>query len=64
MQLNVVQNGGNFQPYGLNTAVALGGDWQRYVIYFQATVTDPEARLDFYFGGQAGNAWLDSVVLQ
>ena len=65
IQMNVGQNGGNFPTYGLNyPALGLGGDWQRYVLYFQATATDPAARLNFYFGAQAGNAWLDNVSLQ
>jgi uncharacterized protein (TIGR03437 family) len=64
MQLNVVQNGGTFQVYGLNSAVGLSTGWLPYVIYFQATATDPVARLDFYFGAETGNTWLGAVVLQ
>ena len=62
MQLNVVQNGGNFQNYALNTAVVLGGDWQQYVIYFQGYRSGSPA--GFYFGGQTGTTWLDGVVVQ
>ena len=47
-----------------NSAVSLGGNWQPYVVYFQATATDPAARLDFYFGDQTGNTWLDAVILE
>ena len=64
IRFDVLHNGGGFQTYGLNGAVPLGGDWQMYVIYFQATATDPLAQLDFYFGDQAGSTWLDAVVLQ
>jgi uncharacterized protein (TIGR03437 family) len=64
MWMIVGQNGDNLPAYGLNTGVGLGGDWQRYVLYFRATTTDPAARLNFYFGDQTGDTWLDAVVLQ
>jgi uncharacterized protein (TIGR03437 family) len=64
MNLSVTQDGGNFQGYGLTTVVAIGGSWQQYQLYFQAIATDPAARLNFYFGDQAGNTWLDAVVLE
>ena len=59
-----VENGANFQNYGLDGAATIGGNWQQYVIYFQATASDPAAQLDFYFGDQTGNTWLDAVVLE
>jgi len=31
--------------------------------YFEAPSTDLNGRLTFYFGQQAGNGWLDAVVL-
>ncbi len=64
MRISTGSAGPPFQNYGLSTAVAIGGDWQRYVIYFQATATDQNGRLTFYFGDQAGITWLDSIVLQ
>ena len=64
MPVNLSASGPPFQNYGLSTGVGLGGSWQRYVIYFQATATDPAARLTFYFGDQAGNTWLDNVSVQ
>jgi hypothetical protein len=64
LRLEVVQNGGDSQNYGLNTAVPISAGWQHYVIYFRATATDPAAELDFYFGDQTGNTWLDAVILQ
>jgi uncharacterized protein (TIGR03437 family) len=64
LRLGVSQNGGAFQTYGISTAVSLGGDWQRYVLYFQSTATDPAARLNFYFGDQPGNTWLDNVTIE
>ncbi len=47
-----------------DSAVAIGTNWQQYVIYFQATATVAAAQLDFYFGDQTGNTWLDAVILQ
>jgi len=63
MSLSVTQNGGTFQNYG-GTVVGLGASWQQYTLYFQSPATDPAARLNFYFGDQVGNTWLDAVVLQ
>jgi len=57
-------NGVNSQNYGLNSSVLLSGTWQQYVFYFQTTATDPAAQLDFYFGDQTGNIWLDAVALE
>jgi uncharacterized protein (TIGR03437 family) len=51
-------------PGSLDSAVTLGTNWQQYVIYFQATATVSAAELDFYFGDQTGNTWLDAVILQ
>jgi hypothetical protein len=50
MRLGLTANGPPFQNHGLSTAVALGGDWQRYIIYFQATATDLNGRLNFISG--------------
>jgi uncharacterized protein (TIGR03437 family) len=47
-----------------NSVVALTTTWQQYVVYFQATAAVPTAQVDFDFGDQTGNAWLDGVVLQ
>ncbi len=51
-------------PGSLDSAVTLGTTWQQYVIYFQAAATVSTAQLDFYFGDQTGNIWLDAVILQ
>ena len=60
----VVQNDGDVHSLGVDSAVTIGIDWRQYVIYFRATATDPAAQLNFYFGDQPGNTWLDAVVLQ
>ncbi len=59
-----VQNGGDSQNDGLRGAAILGGDWRHFVVYFQATTSDPASRINFDFGDEAGNSWLDGVVLQ
>lgn len=64
MNLNIIQAGAPYGNEGLATTVALGGAWQQYVIYFQASATDPNGRVTFFFGDQAGNTWLDNVSLQ
>jgi hypothetical protein len=63
MRVTLTQTGVN-QNDGLFTAVALGPDWQRYVIYFRATGTDPAARFNLSFGDQTGSTWVDGVQLQ
>ncbi len=63
MNLAMGQNGGSYASYGLSTTLTIGPGWQEYQMYFQSTSTDPAARLTFYFGDQAGNTWLDAVVL-
>ncbi len=64
MKLNIIQAAAPYNYEGLATAVPIGGTWQQYVIYFQASATDPNGRVTFYFGDQAGNVWLDKVSLQ
>jgi len=43
---------------------AVTSAWQQYVIYFQTTAAVAAAQLDFDFGDQTGNVWLDGVVLE
>ena len=63
--MNMVENGGDYASYGLNNiSVGLGGNWQQYLIYFQATTTDPNSRFDFCMGDHTGNVWISAVVLQ
>ena len=62
--LDVVQNGGSSSNYGLSKSYPLRTGWIHYVVYFQATATDPAARLDFNLGDHTGNTWIDGVVLR
>jgi uncharacterized protein (TIGR03437 family) len=61
--VGLTQDGGDFHSYGLSTTFALGTDWQLYRVAFQASESNPDARLVFYFGDQTGDVWLDSVSL-
>ncbi len=47
-----------------NAAVSVSTAWQQYVIYFQATDAVAAAQLDYDFGDQTGNIWLDGVSLE
>jgi len=64
MMLNIVQNGGSYSSYGLTGTASLGSGWQQYTFNFSANTTASDGRLDFYFGEQTGDAWIDGVVLQ
>jgi uncharacterized protein (TIGR03437 family) len=64
MGINVLKNGGGFPSYGLSTAASLGSTWQYYAFDFYATATATDGRVNFYFGEQIGNTWIDGVVLE
>jgi uncharacterized protein (TIGR03437 family) len=64
MTLNIVQNGGTFGSYGLSGSASLGSNWQQYTFSFTANTTASDGRLDFYFGEQTGDAWIDGVAIQ
>jgi uncharacterized protein (TIGR03437 family) len=63
MGVGIVSNA-DFHSFGLSTTFTLGStDWQLYQATFQATETNT-GRLEFFFGDQTGDVWLDSVSLQ
>jgi uncharacterized protein (TIGR03437 family) len=64
LRFQVTPNGGGSEDYGLSGAIPIGSDWQQYIVYFKATASDPAAQLDFNFGDQTGNAWLNAVTIQ
>jgi hypothetical protein len=53
----------NTAVYGQNLALALKPGWNRYQMVVGAGVTDPNARLEFFFGGAtaASNVCIDNV---
>jgi hypothetical protein len=62
-QTALIMDGGDFHSYGLSTKFALGTSWQLCKATFQATESNPDARLEMYFGDQSGDVWIDSVSL-
>ncbi len=64
IRFDIASDGGDTQNYGLDSAITASGNWQQYVIYFQATTTTTQAQLNFYFGDQTGSTWLDAVTLR
>lgn len=59
-----LKDGGDFRHYGLSATVQLGAEWQDYVLYFRATETASDGRLNFYFGDAIAETRLDSVSVQ
>jgi hypothetical protein len=66
MQLTVVSSKGspNWDNYGLSQTVALTTQWQPVTLTFEATRTVQDARIQFLFGGETGEVWLDEVSLK
>lgn len=64
MGVSVIKNGGNFLNYGLAVTASLGSAWQYYTFDFVATETATDGRVNFYFGQQIGDTWIDGVVLE
>jgi hypothetical protein len=63
MHVNVLKDGGDFHDYGLATTAALETDWREYVFNFRALETVADGRLNFYFGEQGGDTWIDSIQI-
>ena len=64
MRVDVLKDGGDFHSYGLSTVVPLSSSWKEYITSFQANETATDGRVNFYFGEQTGDTWIDGVVLQ
>ena len=47
--------------YGLLEHVAIGTEWQEYMVSFEATATASDAKLQFSLGETSDNVWLDDV---
>ena len=54
----------NWDNYGLSQTVALTAQWQPATLTFEANRTVQDARIQFVFGGIAGQAWIDDVSLK
>ncbi len=54
----------NWDNYGLTQTVPLTTQWQPVTLTFEANRTVQDARIQFLFGGQTGQVWLDEVSLK
>jgi hypothetical protein len=66
MELLVISSKGSpdWDNYGLSQTVPLTTQWQSVSLTFEATGTVQDARIQFLFGGQTGQVWIDEVSLQ
>jgi hypothetical protein len=66
MELRVISSKGspNWDNYGLSQAVPLTTQWQPVTLTFEANRTVQDARIQFLFGGETGQVWIDEVSLK
>ena len=66
MELLAVSSKGspNWDNYGLSQTVPLTTQWQSVTLTFEATRTVQDARIQFLFGGETGQVWIDDVSLK
>lgn len=66
MKLTVVSSKGspNWDNYGLSQTVPLTTQWQSVTLSFEAARTVQDARIQFLFGGETGQVWIDEVSLK
>jgi hypothetical protein len=66
MELTAVSSKGspNWDNYGLSQPVPLTTQWQPVTLTFEATRTVQDARIQFLFGGETGQVWIDEVSLK
>jgi hypothetical protein len=54
----------DWDNYGLSQTVPLTTQWQSVTLSFEAGRTVQDARIQFLFGGEAGQVWIDEVSLK
>jgi len=66
MELRAISSRGspNWDNYGLSQTVSLTTQWQAVTLTFEARRTVQDARIQFLFGGQTGQVWIDEVSLK
>ncbi|RPJ36363.1 MAG: hypothetical protein EHM35_08225 [Planctomycetaceae bacterium] len=66
MELLVISSKGspNWDNYGLSQTVPLTTQWQSVTLTFEARRTVQDARIQFLFGGETGQVWIDEVSLK
>ncbi len=66
MELRAISSKGspNWDNYGLSQTVPLTTQWQPVTLTFEANKTVQDARIQFLFGGETGQVWIDEVSLK
>jgi len=66
MELMAIASKGspNWDNYGLGQNVPLTTQWQPVTLTFEARRTVQDARIQFLFGGETGQVWIDEVSLR
>jgi hypothetical protein len=66
MELLAISSKGSpdWDNYGLSQTVPLTTQWQPVTLSFEATRTVQDARIQFLFGGETGQVWIDEVSLK
>ena len=66
MELTAIASKGspNWDNYGLSQTVPLTAQWQAVTLTFEARRTVQDARIQFLFGGETGQVWIDEVSLK
>jgi hypothetical protein len=66
MELRAISSKGSpdWDNYGLSQTVMLTTQWQQVTLTFEAARTVQDARIQFLFGGETGQVWLDEVSLK
>jgi hypothetical protein len=66
MELMAIASKGspNWDNYGLSQNVQLTTQWQSVTLIFEAARTVQDARIQFLFGGDTGQVWIDEVSLK
>jgi hypothetical protein len=66
MELLVISSKGSpdWDNYGLSRTVTLTTQWQSVTLTFEALRTVQDARIQFLFGGETGQVWIDEVSMK
>jgi hypothetical protein len=64
MQVAVLKDGGDYESYGLYLPASLTSSWRQYAYTFAASTTATDGEVDFNFGEQTGDTWIDGVTLE
>jgi hypothetical protein len=54
----------DWEIYSRFAVVRLSSEWRDYTLTFEASGTDPDARLHFLLGAETGSVWIDDVRME